>query len=240
MTPDQAAWVREHVFTPGMRKEYGEVPGFYEVCACQYGTTTWCRVDKHGRCHRATPAPSYETVICRRGGMEPLLDALNRDLARITVARVEPARLRRPVRRTRARRGRGRRCGGPGDPRAEGAAVSPPVITCPACGEDRPHRARGWCDPCYNRWARRGKPETGPPEPARPRITERSRAQSRINLAAAQEATRQRTAERLDRYASLRRRNYSIAKAAQWLEISRRTADRYEARLRNQQQGAIR
>ncbi|MGV9779729.1 DUF6248 family natural product biosynthesis protein, partial [Streptosporangium sp. NPDC003464] len=37
MTPGQAAWVREHVWTAGMRKTHREVPGATSHCACQWG-----------------------------------------------------------------------------------------------------------------------------------------------------------------------------------------------------------
>ncbi len=63
MTPEQAAWVRENVWTGSMRKTYREVPGFFQRCACESGRTSWCVEGKHGRCHRATPMPHYETVI---------------------------------------------------------------------------------------------------------------------------------------------------------------------------------
>lgn len=42
-----------------------------------------------------------------------------------------------------------------------------PTITCTACGKQREHRARGWCQACYRRWRYRGRPADGPP-PARP------------------------------------------------------------------------
>lgn len=66
-----AAWIREHAWTPAMRKQFGEVPGFYLMCACQFGLTTWCREGSHGRCCRAEPLRSSETYILRRGGIYP-------------------------------------------------------------------------------------------------------------------------------------------------------------------------
>lgn len=38
---------------------------------------------------------------------------------------------------------------------------------CGNCGKDREPRdgARGWCQKCYRRWTRAGRPETGPPDP---------------------------------------------------------------------------
>jgi hypothetical protein len=71
MTPTQAAWVREHVWTKGMRKTYAETPGFYLACACQYGVTGWCRNGQCHRCHRATPLPTDVTAICTRSGIHP-------------------------------------------------------------------------------------------------------------------------------------------------------------------------
>ncbi|MBA9003689.1 DUF6248 family natural product biosynthesis protein [Thermomonospora cellulosilytica] len=71
-TPEQAAWIREHVWTKAMRKSYRETPEAYHACACQYGMTTWCNIGQHDRCHRATPQPDWETIICGPDGMHPL------------------------------------------------------------------------------------------------------------------------------------------------------------------------
>lgn len=68
MTPDAAAWIRDKVWTPAMRKQFAEVPGFYLSCACQWGLTTYCREGNHDRCHRAEPLRSDMTSILRRGG----------------------------------------------------------------------------------------------------------------------------------------------------------------------------
>lgn len=39
-----------------------------------------------------------------------------------------------------------------------------PRITCRNCRRpDMIHRAHGWCDACFSRWVRAGKPEDGPP-----------------------------------------------------------------------------
>lgn len=72
MLSDQAAWIRENAWTPAMRKTHTEVPGFRTNCSCQWGLTSWCQHDQHGRCHRATPHPTYATLICGRGGERPL------------------------------------------------------------------------------------------------------------------------------------------------------------------------
>jgi hypothetical protein len=71
MTQDAAAWVREHVWTPAMRKTYREVPAFYSTCDCQFGATQWCQTGRHDRCHRAEPLVSCATMILRRGGLYP-------------------------------------------------------------------------------------------------------------------------------------------------------------------------
>ena len=73
MSPDQAAWVREHVWTGAMRKTYREVPGFYLACACQSGLSHYCTHGACGKCHRAEPGPpSYEDLICDRTGSYPV------------------------------------------------------------------------------------------------------------------------------------------------------------------------
>lgn len=69
MTPEQAEWVRDHVFTKPMRKCYAETPGYYTMCACQSGMTTWCDTGVHHRCHRATPLPRHEGFVDTRGGV---------------------------------------------------------------------------------------------------------------------------------------------------------------------------
>jgi len=71
LTALDAAWIRDNVWTPAMRKQFTEVPGFYLLCACQYGPTTSCREGQHQRCHRAEPLRSDETYILKRGGIYP-------------------------------------------------------------------------------------------------------------------------------------------------------------------------
>jgi hypothetical protein len=63
MPAEGAEWIREHVWTPKMRETFREVPGAYLRCACQHGTTHWCRVGRHDRCHGAAPLPDNETAI---------------------------------------------------------------------------------------------------------------------------------------------------------------------------------
>ncbi|NUR80758.1 MAG: hypothetical protein HOQ21_09980 [Dermatophilaceae bacterium] len=71
MSQEAAAWIREHVWPKGMQKTFGEVPNFYLHCACQWGLTQWCRMDKHRKCHRATGLKSHETYVLKRGGTHP-------------------------------------------------------------------------------------------------------------------------------------------------------------------------
>lgn len=71
MTPDAAAWVRAHVWTPAMRAMFREVPGFWLTCACQHAgpcQSSARHPDRHERCHVGTPLPTYETIIRPRGG----------------------------------------------------------------------------------------------------------------------------------------------------------------------------
>lgn len=70
MTEEDAAWVREHVWTQGMRKIFKEVPGYYLVCACQSSGPCHNSKDpgRHARCHVGIPLPDYETIISPRGG----------------------------------------------------------------------------------------------------------------------------------------------------------------------------
>jgi hypothetical protein len=39
------------------------------------------------------------------------------------------------------------------------------IITCPSCRRRKPHQCKGWCNACYRRWLRAGRPEAGPPAP---------------------------------------------------------------------------
>ncbi|MFD8533857.1 DUF6248 family natural product biosynthesis protein [Streptosporangium canum] len=72
MTPDRAAWVREHAWTAGMRKQHRDAPGYYLICACQSGPTWHCSNDMHGQCNRATPLTAWEDLICDRTGIYPV------------------------------------------------------------------------------------------------------------------------------------------------------------------------
>jgi hypothetical protein len=73
-----------------------------------------------------------------------------------------------------------------------------------------------WCTNCYQRWLRAGRPEEGPQPPLRPWART--------------------LAGRLEDYAEIRAQTRNTELAAQRLGIHMRTAERYEARLRAQQQ----
>lgn len=70
MLPEQAAWVRDQVWTQSMRRTFAEVPGFYLTCACEWDGP--CLNDPrprvHATCHVGVPLHWYETHIQTRGG----------------------------------------------------------------------------------------------------------------------------------------------------------------------------
>lgn len=71
MTPAEAAWVRENVWTPSMRKQFSELPGFYLTCACQHKGPCLNGRDpgRHQRCHVGRHGlPRFEAMIDTRGG----------------------------------------------------------------------------------------------------------------------------------------------------------------------------
>jgi hypothetical protein len=75
--------------------------------------------------------------------------------------------------------------------RNEQHAARAHVGHCPGCDERQPIFVRGWCRPCYRRWERAGKPESGPPprltpdelRTVRARSAEQARAVRRLNEA---------------------------------------------------------
>lgn len=96
---------------------------------------------------------------------------------------------------------------------------------CGSCGEEYTYRPpcecrgvnyngwRGWCPRCYNRWLDHHKPASGPPPPR-------------------QGAGGGPHPGRFEDYEWLRRdQHHSPAEAALRLGVTRRTAQRYEARL---------
>lgn len=88
---------------------------------------------------------------------------------------------------------------------------------CSRCGRVRPHGGLGLCEGCYS-YARRPYVPTGAGMGG-PGVLRDTSA----------------VAGRLQDYAEIRSRHYTIGQAAARLGISIRTADRYEARLRQQQ-----
>jgi len=98
------------------------------------------------------------------------------------------------------------------------------VITCACCGRRGYHNARGWIESCYTRWLTAGRPPDGPPP-----LSVRRKPQPDGSVLGRIE----------DYYELTRERGFTLQRAAWRLDISRRTAERYEARLRDQaQQGA--
>jgi transposase-like protein len=84
----------------------------------------------------------------------------------------------------------------------------PRIITCDSCGEEKEHHAHGWCVSCWKRWDYSGRPDTGPPP---------------------------RQYGRWEEYLELtREQGYSLRNAAARMGITKRTAQRYEARLRQE------
>ena len=75
---------------------------------------------------------------------------------------------------------------------------------------------RGWCPPCYRRWCDHGKPASGPPTPR-------------------QGAGGGPHPGRIEDYADLRSWGLTLAEAALRLGVTKRTAQRYEARLASHQ-----
>ncbi len=66
MTPQEAVWVREHVWTGVMRKEHRSTPAFFASCPCLYGKSWHCQHGKCLECHRAAPLRSPEGYITNK------------------------------------------------------------------------------------------------------------------------------------------------------------------------------
>ncbi|NRQ40687.1 hypothetical protein HII36_54090 [Nonomuraea sp. NN258] len=75
MTPEQAAWVREHAWLPAMRRQPYWLPGggtTYDqgaalaVCACMEGICWQCRSGRHEFCDRRRIKPGPEWWIQNR------------------------------------------------------------------------------------------------------------------------------------------------------------------------------
>jgi hypothetical protein len=64
MTPDEAAWVRQHVWTKPMASALAPI----DVCPCAYGPSTWCL---HGSCAECTQPEAVafpETHVTDKAG----------------------------------------------------------------------------------------------------------------------------------------------------------------------------
>lgn len=75
MTDAEAAWIREQAWTRHLRKQFADSPGYVLRCACQGGRSSWCAVDRCDGCQPPDPAPTWETLICDRTGLFPVLFA---------------------------------------------------------------------------------------------------------------------------------------------------------------------
>ncbi len=68
MTPDQAAWVRAHVWPPQLQALAERLPARYTTCACQRGVSRACARGTHDRCPRDLVAK--EGVVTDRSGVD--------------------------------------------------------------------------------------------------------------------------------------------------------------------------
>lgn len=67
MTPDQAAWVRDHAIPTDTLTSLSHGGGL-RTCPCQHGTHGWCAEDAHGRCPVQYSTGQPETYILRPDG----------------------------------------------------------------------------------------------------------------------------------------------------------------------------
>lgn len=100
-----------------------------------------------------------------------------------------------------------------------------PLITCTCCERVRPHRAHRWCDGCYDRWRKAGRPDDGPPPP-RPRANN-----TRAGRNALIERLRTDARNRTTAYAELHDMGVGIEEAATRLDVTVRTIGRYRKQL---------
>lgn len=70
--PEEAAdWIRQHVWTDGMRRvEFQVRPGFYTRCECQRDVCHQCSRGVHERCN-AIPRQNREGMIADKSGVAP-------------------------------------------------------------------------------------------------------------------------------------------------------------------------
>ncbi|MBA9003759.1 hypothetical protein [Thermomonospora cellulosilytica] len=108
-----------------------------------------------------------------------------------------------------------------------------PTITCRCCGKTGQHGAHGWIRSCYERWLKAGRPQEGPPPPMPLEEIRARSVQARRPCGP--------KAARMDDFVTVRltrrRENgepISIAEAAAAVGVSKRTAERYAAALKQQ------
>lgn len=75
MSDETAAWIRERVWTNGMRKLFAAAPSSYLNCACQSGIAYSCNNGQHNRCARGEPLRQQETAVRLSDGMRPAIGA---------------------------------------------------------------------------------------------------------------------------------------------------------------------
>ncbi|GAA1765769.1 DUF6248 family natural product biosynthesis protein [Streptomonospora arabica] len=63
MTPEEAAWVREHAWMGQLQREYAALPGVTHTCTCQFGPTGHCGVGQHDQCQSTAWEPKPETYV---------------------------------------------------------------------------------------------------------------------------------------------------------------------------------
>lgn len=100
------------------------------------------------------------------------------------------------------------------------------MLTCsnPACG--KPHknkRPHGWCDGCYLRWLRAGRPEGGPPEPS----ARHQYPVTSARLEATRAGMRAKYEGRLARFRALADRGMPNSAIAEHMKVDIRTIHRY-------------
>jgi hypothetical protein len=66
MSPWEAAWVQDNVWTPAMRKTHREIPAAATSCPCQFGPSSYCLNGRCGDCRPADGYPSLEGYITSR------------------------------------------------------------------------------------------------------------------------------------------------------------------------------
>lgn len=104
-------------------------------------------------------------------------------------------------------------------------------MTCKNCPAALvPGRTRhGYCEGCYYRWHRAGRPDAGPPAPRVTQFTPADAERGRATYSA-------KALECRRRFAEYRRKRFTIQQAGRQVGVKPRTAYRYERWRREQQQ----